>query len=531
MRTDYDDVPYPSMSYAQTHPDRLATIATLLGLQPAPVAQCRVLELGCAGGGNLIPMAYALPGSTFVGVDVSPAQIDMGNVAIARLGLRNLTLHSMDILDITPDFGQFDYILAHGVYSWVPAAVREHTMRVCSQNLAPDGIAYISYNTYPGWHMMGIIRDAMLYRTRNAGSPQERVTQARQMLDFMAATVPSENSAFSAFLNAYMRFLQGELKGVSARGDSFLLHDELEEHNEPFYFSQFAAHAAQHGLEYLAEADFASVFPKGLSQEALQTLQGMAGDTIEMEQYMDFLNSRMFRQTLLCHAGLPIQRILSLDRVDNLVVASRAQLATANPDLESISPEQFRGPDGSKLTTDHPVSKAALAHLSAIWPRGISFDELLDAARARVNVHVHAADANPNADKLDLQANLLKAYIYSSQLVELHTHAPAFTTLPSERPVASPVARLEAQAGGILTNLWHERVHLTPVRQCLVTLLDGTRDRPALVEALTAAFVAGAFTLQEGDQTIVEEAQARVLIAQELEVPLRWLARAGVLVG
>ena len=235
MRTDYDETPYPSLSYSQTHPDRLATIATLLGLNPAPVTACHVLELGSAAGGNLFPLAYALPGSRFVGIDISAAQVEEGKALLDRLGLRNVSLQQMNILDITPAFGQFDYIIAHGVYSWVPPEVREKVMQVCRDNLAPDGIAYVSYNSYPGWHMMRTIRDAMLYRTRAVSDPSERATQARAMLDFMAGAIP-ESNAFGAFLQSYMRFLQGELKGANARGNAFLLHDELEEVNDPVYF-------------------------------------------------------------------------------------------------------------------------------------------------------------------------------------------------------------------------------------------------------------------------------------------------------
>jgi len=68
--TSYDEVPYESQSFPQSHPNRLATLGRLFGLSPAPVAQCRVLELGCASGGNLIPMAYHLPESEFVGLDL-----------------------------------------------------------------------------------------------------------------------------------------------------------------------------------------------------------------------------------------------------------------------------------------------------------------------------------------------------------------------------------------------------------------------------------------------------------------------------
>jgi methyltransferase-like protein/SAM-dependent methyltransferase len=507
MQTDYDEVPYPALSYAQTHPDRLATIATLLGLQLTPVTRCRVLELGCAGGGNLFPMAQALPGSEFTGIDISQAQISVGQAVVQSLGLHNVSLHALDIMDIPAELGAFDYILAHGVYSWVPPQVRDRVLQVCHDHLAPQGVAYVSYNCYPGWHMMGIIRDAMLYRTRGVTSAAERANTARGMLDFMADAIPADNTAFGAFLKSYMRFLQGELKGVSARGNAFLLHDELEQVNDPVYFAQFAQHAAGHGLQFLAEADFSDVFPKGFSTATLQTLQSISHDIVEMEQYQDFLRSRMFRQTLLCHAELDVQRTLSVNRLSRLWMASRSHPVSEMPNLHDTTAEQFRAPDGATLTTDHPVSKAAFLYLTGIYPRAASFGELLAVARDAVN----APEEKLADDATDLQVNLLKAYTYSAQLVELHTYMPALLLQVSDRPVASPVARHEARESTIVTNAWHERAHLTPLRQHLLGLLDGTHDSATLTAALSQLSPNGeAGTLQDH---------------------LQWLARAALLIA
>ena len=527
MRTDYDETPYPSLSYSQTHPDRLATIATLLGLNPAPVTQCRVLELGSAAGGNLYPMAYALPRSQFTGIDFSQAQIDAGREVLDKLELQNVSLQRVDIMDITSSFGQFDYIIAHGVYSWVPPVVREKVMQVCRDNLSPNGIAYVSYNSYPGWHMMSAIREAMLYRTRDISDPSERVTQARALLDFMAEAIPGENNAFGAFLASYMRFLQGELKGASASGNAFLLHDELEEVNDPVYFWQFARHAAEHGLQYVAEAEIADVFPKGYSDEVMRKLQSLSHDIVELEQYLDFLRSRMFRQTLLCHADLTVRRTLALDRVRGMFVASRIKPVSENPSIDTITVEQFRSTDGATLSTDHPVSKAALLHLAQVWPRAISIGELLAAARARVN----AAPDRMDDDAVDLMANLLKAYTYSSQLVELHTFQPPLVGTLSERPIASAIARFEARQGSIVANLWHERAHLTPLNRQLVRLLDGTRDRTAVLDSLVKLAIEEKIHLKVDGQPITEEGQMRQLLDRELDQNLQWLARAGTLVG
>ena len=171
---DYDEVPYESHPFAQTHPERLFTVGTLFGMRPTPVQKCRVLELGCAAGGNLIPMADYLPGSEFIGVDLSEKQIAEGAALVKQFGQKNLTLKHASITDVTPDYGQFDYIICHGVFSWVPDNVRDKILAIAQRQLTPNGILYVSYNTYPGWHMRGMIRDMMRFHSnRKFAAPND----------------------------------------------------------------------------------------------------------------------------------------------------------------------------------------------------------------------------------------------------------------------------------------------------------------------------------------------------------------------
>ncbi len=165
--TAYDEVDYPSHVYQQTHPDRLATIATLLGMNPAPVEACRVLEMGCGAGGNLIPMAFDLSESSFVGIDLAGSAIAQGRELIAALGLRNISLQQLDVMAFPSELGQFDYIVAHGLFSWVPDVVRDRLLAICRAHLAPHGVAYISYNTYPGCRLREIARDIMRFHTKD----------------------------------------------------------------------------------------------------------------------------------------------------------------------------------------------------------------------------------------------------------------------------------------------------------------------------------------------------------------------------
>jgi SAM-dependent methyltransferase len=178
--TSYDELPYDDHVFAYTQPANLATVAALNGLEPPPLDRCRVLDIGCAAGANLLPMAIAKPASEFVGLDLSPRQIAAGKDTVARLGLTNVALHARNLLDPTDDLGTFDYIICHGVYSWVPPQVQNRILAVIRCHLAPAGLAYVSYNTYPGWHLRGLAREAMAFHAAGVDSgPADKVAQAR----------------------------------------------------------------------------------------------------------------------------------------------------------------------------------------------------------------------------------------------------------------------------------------------------------------------------------------------------------------
>jgi methyltransferase-like protein/2-polyprenyl-3-methyl-5-hydroxy-6-metoxy-1,4-benzoquinol methylase len=541
----YDEVPYPSYSFNSSHPDHLATLATLLGMRPPPVEHCRVLELGCASGGNITPMAQSLPRSEFVGIDLSACEIAEGQAMIAAVGLKNVTLKQMNILDVGPDFGHFDYIIAHGVYSWVPAPVQDKILELCQQHLAPNGVAYISYNTYPGWHMLGTIRDIMLYHTRQVSDPREQAAQARALLDFLAKSLPEENT-HSSFLKVYIKYIN---EYIAEKPDAFIVHDELSEVNEPIYFYQFAERAARHGLQYLAEADFSAMLASNFPAEVAETLRQMARDTIAVEQYMDFLRNRTFRKTLLCHEDIQLSGSVKPERLAEFYVASPALPVSDKPDIHSTSVEQFRAGDGAILSTDHPVTKAGMLYLSEIWPQTVPFNTLLAEARARLNgasagQQAMAADADPpeadtgypaqvDSDVQVLGANLLQAFGYSDCLVELHVYAPPFVLEVSELPRASPVALFQAQKGNIVTNLRHERIALSGMSYHLLRHLDGSRDRAALLDALAGLVAAGVIEVRQDqdDEPVKDAEQARSILAERLDLVLHHLARAALLVG
>ncbi len=505
MPTIYDELPYPGAPFAQTHPDHLATLAILFGMAPAPAGQCRVLELGCGDGGNVIPMAFGLPESRFTGIDLAESAIARGQKLIDELQLKNVRLQQLDLMDLGADFGEFDYIIAHGVYSWVPPEVRERILDICKSRLAANGVAFVSYNAFPGGHLRQTLREMMLFHTRNVSGARERVKQARELLEFLVQAHPEPD--------AYSMFLRVELESLLDRKPECFYHDELEEHNHRFYFHEFVADAAGHGLQYLSETRLlsmqAGVFPPETSEKINALTRD---DDVLREQYLDFLKLRTFRQTLLCHAGVRLDRRPNPERVKQLSASSEARPSASEPDVRSAAAEEFNFPKGGKMSTNHPLAKAAILHLGRVWPQAVPFAELLRTARAMAARDTPAAGAPVDEDSNWLSDMLLR--LFAAEFLDLCVRAPSFASTVSERPAASPLAHAQLRAGLSITNLRHASISVDDeAARHLLLMLDGTRDRKQLLAEIRERLDAGEVTAGQLERKLDELAKMALLVA------------------
>jgi len=470
LRASYDAFPYQSLPLRQTHPDRLATIASLFGFAPAPVEQCRVLEIGCAAGGNLIPMAVSYPQSGFVGIDFSAVQIAEGAREVDALKLTNIQLLPLDVMAFDESWGSFDYIIAHGIYSWVPGAVQEKILALCARHLTASGVAMISYNTLPGWRMLAVVRDAMLFQTRGIDDPRLRVAQARATLEFLAASVQGDESA-------YARLIRLAAENLRHKPDYYILHEYLEDTNEPLYFHEFMSRAGRHGLRYLGDTDLRTMLSTGIAPAAEETLNRIATDLLRREQFLDFLRNRTFRHTLLLRAGAVLDRKLAPARIMPL----RVSLAAAGEPSTGLSmaDAQGRARAINAAAGAGPMAAAALDVLAAQAPLAVAFDALFEqAARA----------AKPAPPDIGMERTRLASLVLQWHLadaVELHFAASSFVVEPGMRPMASPHARRQAAIGAQVTNQRHEVVTVDDSARALLRELDGGRTAE---EAAAAAW-------------------------------------------
>ena len=467
----YDDVPYPNLAFQRTHPNRTAAMAALFGLTPPDPERARVLELGCAAGGNLLPMGVELPNAEFLGLDLSAKQIESGEAVRRAAGIGNVTLRQADLLDIDASLGKFDYIIAHGLFTWVPEPVQDKILSICRENLAPNGVAYVSYNINPGWYFRGGLRDMMLYHVAGFPDARTRIQQARALLDFLAA---QGKSGF------YADMLKGEAEALRTQPDGYIYHDFLELENHPIHFHEFVDRVRAKGLSYLAETQLPVMISGILKPEAAQVLDRIAGgDLIRMGQYTDFLGNRAFRESLLVQGGQTIQRRLDWRPIRRLWVSSAMKPEDPAFDPTSSEPATFVSETGAQIRLKDPLTKVAVAILLENRPQPIAFSQLLDAIRTRLNSTRPAEE-----DETALGEYVLEAYGYG--LLDLLAHPWPCAAKIADKPRTSLLARSQVRSGQSVINLLHQLLNdLSADHRSLIELLDGEHTVEQVIDILS----------------------------------------------
>jgi len=480
----YNDVPYTSAPDPARHPDRLATIGTLMGVDVAPVATSRVLELGCGDGANLIAIAATLPDATFVGFDFAATPVARAQQMVRELALPNVRIHELDLRAVPADFGTFDYIIAHGLYSWIPAEVRMGVMPLIARHLAPDGIALVSYNALPGSHLRNVVRDMLLYHTRDVAGKAAKVAAARALLELVGIAVDDDTPAQQA--------MRGEVRSALEGSDASLAHDDLSEPNQPFHFHEVIADAGRAGLTFLAEARLDAGLAPNVAPQVQQHLAGL--DRLTREQYVDFVHFRHFRESLLCHENVGSPFSLQPGRVRELYA------------LPSLALRRAASPNVGGADRLH-VTDAFEQYLLSRWPQCVAIAELAasDASRSG-SLH---RDAGATAFDERIVA------LHAAGRIDLRAFPVNVATEAGERPEAFGAARFINREHDVIPSLYHEALRYSdPLARKLLAVLDGTRTREEI-----GAVVGGPFAGTAGRASL--DRALRVLANKALLVERR----------
>ena len=494
----YDDFPYEGFPYSYTRPEHLRTLGLLFGMNPPAIETAKILDIGCAEGANMISFAESYPESYTLGVDLSKVQIQNGMKILNDLGLKNIDLKHLSITDLNESFGTFDYIICHGVISWVPSIVREKILEVTKKLLHKNGIAFISYNTLPGWNMQKSIRDMMMFHATGFTDNASKLQQAKLFLDFV-------NDSLEGVDTTYSKFLRDETKSLKSLNDSHIIHEYLGEENTAFSFYEFASMAKAHNLNYVGDSILSSMFIGNLPPKAAEKLQAV-NDIIKTEQYIDFISNRRFRRSILCHDSVALNRTITADKLQqfyttlNVYPAVSEDKVDLNNQLESLN-FNYNNNEKFALSTTSPAMKAILY----VYSENLGNPLTLEAVASLAEKKLHKG--NIEAIKTELGQTITKMLLEG--YVQIFATKPVSIYEITEKPLVSSLAIYQAKNFGkpnvFVTNSINNPMLIQLHEQYIVALLDGEHTIDNVKSELLKKFNEGVLVVSNENGTITDE--------------------------
>jgi len=332
-----------------------------------------------------------------------------------------------------------------------------------------------------------MLRDILLYACREADTPAMQLEAAYAALDRLGSAV-GKLEALSA------RYLREEIASLREAHPSYLLFEYLAGYNQAFLFSDFVADTERHGLRYVCDTELRTLFPStfgGAVERALADIE----DGLELEQWLDFVTNRNFRQSVLCRADAVMEDEIDLDRF--AAFAFFADLRTPKkPDLRHAKPAPFVTPSGVRLEVSHPLTKALLLRLSANYPDCVPLAEMMPEAAREV-----AADGGGALDS-QVQECLAELFsLFAHRGLGARTRQLRLRPIDDGRPRAAGLTLAQVEGGSKrVTTLHHGNLDLDAFAARLLTYLDGTRTPEEAANRLAADLAAGDLMPPQGVQ-------------------------------
>lgn len=526
IEASYDSHPYESYPFPHARPDYIRSIGTLFGMQPPSLENARILELGCAAGGNIINLAETYPKSYTLGVDLSKIEIEHGQRVIKELGLKNIELKHQSITEIDESMEKFDYIICHGVFSWVPEFVRDKILDISKKLLNPNGIAYISYNALPGWNMNNTMRDMMLFHAEIFEEEANKLNQAKLFLNFINESLEGTNTP-------YANFLKEETEGLMHRDDSYLRHEYLAEVNTQFYFRDFAKLAADKGLSYVGEANLPLMYVGNLPSKVAEKLSAI-GDVIRTEQYMDFIQNRRFRCTLLTHNDNQLNRHITGDIINKFYMSCtinaekpESEIDISNS-LESI--KFYLNDDKSQdnnINTSSPVMKAILYTFIENQGNPLSADELIKLAQKKL--------PSMSIENFAQEFASINGKLLFTGYMKIFANKPLVVTKISSKPKVSGLVRYQVKNlvpnKAWVTTQINSVFGLQPHEKYVLEKLDGKHTQDQIADYVFENFENGNLSAASGENKVEDKAALKDLSKQCVVQALERFRTNYILIG
>ena len=257
----------------------------------------RYLELGTGQGFGLCALAAVYPQGEFIGVDFNPEHIAHARELAQAAGLSNIRFEEADFSGLAQDwpvdFGQFDYAVMHGIYSWVPESIRAALVALLNRALRPGGLVYVSYNTLPGW-TSAIPLQHMLRRLQrqSAVSGEQIIQQGAALFDTLIQT--------GAGVAQAMPPLSARLDSLKTQSSAYLVQEYLHENWHPLWFSQVHDELAAAKLSYVGSATLPENYLPGLlTADQAEVVNGVEG-VVMRQELIDLMLNQSFRRDLYC---------------------------------------------------------------------------------------------------------------------------------------------------------------------------------------------------------------------------------------
>lgn len=429
-------------------PQHLRATAHLYGLATSPLADARVLVLGCGTAEGMLPFSLAHPRSRLVGIDISEQLIRSGIDIINRLKLDNIALHCQDYGSLDESLGQFDYIIATGLYSYLPSQTAEYLLDYCCRHLSPVGVLYVDYHIHPGAKAQEIVRDAVMLHAHSAKTDAELKASAQAVLTLFGDGVAGLNPMGTA-VGVMARQLEAQLCASDGIGMPHPLA------NSACYFVEFADRATKAGLTYVGDSqplsEIALNFGQGVSLS--NSLLTLGQPAILKQQYLDFANGRGFRQSILTSQARATEILPRPDmaRMQDLRWASGLQrLAGYRTDAGVTYVNHL----GHGLTTADIATQAVVDSLAHVWPGSLSYANLLA-------MLAHRSDLDDPGARKALDRSLQT--LLQHNVVHYCLDAGPYDTEPatlSDTVSFAPLLPFSGPQEGPTFNLWNEPVRL-----------------------------------------------------------------------
>ena len=465
MISDYDKVPYKGAIIPNSYPGHLALCNMWHNGRHSPLQGFHLTELGCGDGANLLPMAFYHPDSTFIGIDNAESGLSRAREGARQIGLHNIQFVQKDICEIEQaEIVQCDYIIAHGLYSWVSDGIREAILQFCRNGLSATGLAFISYNAQPGWASRGLVRDILL---RSASVQQaaieDKANKAIEVATELLQAMPSRDYAYAVLLAE-------ELERVRDGKPFYVFHEYLEEFNEGVWLRDFVQRARQNDLNYVCDAQF-SQWEGQVPKELKHSLSQAGLDPIEQEETADLLCNRYFHASILCRSDVPGESMSHPKILEQVSIASSLRADSDPFDLTEGVVELLIGTHGQEIILDVSIIKAAVVLLAAQWPIGMQLNNLFQQASRLLSENGHNVLEDAQSQLTDELITLFEA-----GGIDLRLQQPDYSRGLPEYPKLHKLARYEIGHRDALTTPYHLPLSFNDQFLEVVSVMDGSKS-------------------------------------------------------